>query len=200
MRIVAGSHKNCKILSPKGMQTRPTSERLRETLFNICQNYIEGAHFLDLFAGSGAMGLEALSRGAAAVTFIDSHSESTKIIRQNLQAMNFQQSARVIEGDVFVQLKRLHTHEKPFDIIYADPPYSTYKEGEPYSLRVLKALDRCNILAPGGYLFVEEASTEKILEEENFENLCLKSIRKAGRSQLLQYQQKLYLQSTRHDG
>lgn len=190
MRIVAGTHKNHPIITPKGQQTRPTSGRLRESLFNICQSYIGDARFLDLFAGSGAIGLEAISRGASSAAFIDNHAECIKTIKRNLQALNMLPQALVIEGDVFVQIKKLHAKGALFDIIYADPPYSTYKEDQSFSAHLLKMLDRFNILAPGGIFFLEEASKESLPSEETLQNLILKSSRRMGKSQLLQYQRK----------
>lgn len=118
MRILAGIYKNRILASPKGSQTRPTSSKMRASVFNILQNQIEGAHFLDLFAGSGAMGLEALSRGAASATFIERDREATRCIQQNLKTLDAE--GTVIKADVTTGLKRL---DQTYDIIYIDPPY-----------------------------------------------------------------------------
>src|SRR5436305_1632219 len=101
MRIIAGTFKNRRLIAPKGDATRPTTEQLRESLFNICQHYLEGAHFLDLFAGSGAMGLEALSRGASYATFVDNNKESVGYIHANVEALKVGGHSKVICGDVF---------------------------------------------------------------------------------------------------
>ena len=118
MKILSGLYKNHAIVSPKGSKTRPTSSKMRGSVFNILQHEIDGAHFLDLYAGSGAMGLEALSRGAASATFVDKDKEATRCIRQNLKALGI--DAQVIQSDAISALKRL---KSPFDIIYIDPPY-----------------------------------------------------------------------------
>src|SRR5262249_40855980 len=107
MRIISGIYKNRILASPKGLTTRPTSEKLRGALFNICQSYVEGAVFLDLFAGSGAMGIEALSRGAASSTFIDDDRESIRCIKANLESFHIQAQAHVLKGDVFESVDKL---------------------------------------------------------------------------------------------
>lgn len=186
MRIVAGTHKNRTIVTPKGLETRPTSERLREALFNICQTYIADARFLDLFAGSGAMGMEALSRGASQATFIDDSKESIKCIKMNVEKLQMQDHARILIGDVFLMMEKLVKLGNQFDIIYADPPYS---KGEPnsYSQRVLDFIENSPLLAPSGVLFLEESSAFPP-QGEGLSTLVLKSSRQLGRSVLQQYQ------------
>lgn len=192
MHIISGKYKNRAIDAPKGYATRPTSSQLRETLFNICQNYIEGTDFLDLFAGSGAMGFEALSRGAHSVSFIDSHYESIRTIKKNMDALGVKEQTHVYNGDVFPMLERFSSLNKSFDIIYADPPYQleTAFHGKvlPVSVWLLKKLDRSSILKTGGYVFIEDAL--KTLPEE-YETLELVSSRRMGRSYLHQFRKKV---------
>lgn len=179
MRIIAGYLKNRRLNAPKGMETRPTSERLRETLFNISQTFIEGARFLDLFGGSGAIGIEAISRGASHATFIDSNKESIQCIRKNIELLHIEGCTKVIWGDVLSTMNKIS--DGPFDIIFADPPY-----GQNLDVEVIKKIDTGNLLKSGGMLFIERASKENI--EETLQTLTKVSSRNTGKSMLLQYQ------------
>ena len=122
MRIIAGQYRGQRLKAPKGPQTRPTASRLREALFNICQNRIERARFLDLYAGSGAMGFEALSRGAESAVFIDAHKEAIQCIEANAASLQVQSQIQVFRGEAIATLAWLEKQGDPFDIIYADPP------------------------------------------------------------------------------
>ncbi len=185
MHIIAGTHKSRKITAPKGLKTRPTSGQLRETLFNICQHEISDAEFLDLFAGTGAVGLEALSRGAKKSVFIEKDRSAAECIRRNLETFGLHQSAEVIQGDVWKSLARLR---HPFDLIYADPPYGE-KIGEVlYSTMILREIDASRILLRnGGQLFIEEGKEWNVLQEK-LETLTLISSRRAGRTMLYHFQ------------
>jgi 16S rRNA (guanine966-N2)-methyltransferase len=184
MRIVAGINKNQSISTPKGMATRPTSGRLRAAVFNICQMYIEGAEFLDLFAGSGAMGLEALSRGASQVTFIDTSKDSILCVQKNLEHMKHEKHAKVYCGDVLQILDRLNSLEKQFDIVYVDPPYDA---AESYAKGILNLMEDSPLLKKGGVLFFEVPKIVH-LEEIPLEKLKILSSRQMGRSILYQFQ------------
>jgi 16S rRNA (guanine966-N2)-methyltransferase len=187
MHIFSGLYKSRKIQAPKGMKTRPTSGRLREALFNICQGFIEDAAFLDLFAGSGAMGLEALSRGARTATFIDNSKESIICIQANLRNLQLQNVSEVIYGDVFMMMKKLSKQKRTFDIIYADPPYDTMEEGLlAYSASVLAMIDEGSFLEDGGALFIED-SVDSMPQSVPLKHLALKSSRRMGRSALHYY-------------
>src|SRR5437016_7699125 len=107
MHIIGGRYRNRTIAAPKGLATRPTSGALRESLFNICQHYIEGARFLDLFAGSGAMGLEALSRGAGHAFFIDNSRDAVNCLKGNAKKLLVEEQVTIRYGDVFQILERL---------------------------------------------------------------------------------------------
>lgn len=189
MHIIAGIFKGHPLLAPKGQATRPTSSRLRESLFNICQQEIEDARFLDLFAGSGAMGLEALSRGAKSATFIDSSRESIACIKKNIECLGVKKNIEIFQGDVFMHLDRLIGQK--YDLIYADPPYDALmRKGKEipisYSNQILKIIDENSFLFPLGSLFIEESSATE-LPKEGLKTLELKSIRKMGRSMLYHY-------------
>lgn len=182
LQIIGGTLKKKKLKSPKGLKTRPTSSRLREALFNICQHKIEGARFLDLFAGSGAMGIEALSRGAEMALFIDNDRESTQCIRANLKDLNLVENSRVVMENVIATLPKLGT----YDIIYVDPPYIEKNDEMPYSAQVLTCVDQSELLAPGGMLFIEDSKAwDPDFESLHF--LQLRSSRKIGRSMLHQF-------------
>jgi 16S rRNA (guanine966-N2)-methyltransferase len=190
MRIIAGTHKNRALATPKGLQTRPTASKLRQALFNICQGYIQEALFLDLFAGSGAMGLEALSRGAQKAVFVDSNKEAVKCIYTNLKEFNMEERAEVVSGDVFRAIDQLIKKGYQFDIIYADPPYEKrdMHDALTYGEKVIRKIDEQNLLKSGGSLFVEDAGNA-IEDIQGLKSLSLSSERKLGRSVLLHYEE-----------
>ncbi|MEI6243088.1 MAG: 16S rRNA (guanine(966)-N(2))-methyltransferase RsmD, partial [Chlamydiota bacterium] len=148
LRIIGGLFKSRQIKAPKTSFVRPTSSSLRESVFNICQNRIEGANFLDLFGGSGAMGLEALSRKAAHVTFVDNSKEAVSVIEENIRALGVQDFTKVFLGDVFTILKRLGKSGTVFDIVYIDPPYRLY-EDRTFVFRLLTSLQEYKIIREG---------------------------------------------------
>lgn len=195
MRIIAGFFKNRPIQSPKGQDIRPTSGRLREALFNICQGECDDGLFLDLFAGSGAMGFEALSRGAKSATFVDSSKDSIRCIHANADLLQVKDQVQVIYGDVFDILAKLAKKGSVFDIIYADPPYEkkAFQEGSPtgsYSGQVLDFIEsHPALLASKGSLFLEDDALA-LPEGKDLLNLTLKSMRKLGRSALQHYVKK----------
>ena len=187
LHIISGQYKNRRILSPLSQRTRPTTSRLREALFNICQNYIEGANFLDVFAGSGAMGIEAISRGAKKATFIDDDRECIRCIRENLKGLDIENLGRPLQGKASALLKKLNQQGEKFDIIYMDPPY----EIEGLAEDLIKLIDESNILQPGGMLFMEE-SKATLIDNIEWHTLSLRSSRQMGRSQLLQIEKTVY--------
>src|SRR5216684_5729755 len=127
VRIIAGKYRGRTLKSPPSLQTRPTYDRLRETLFNILAPRIKGARFLDLCAGSGAVGIEALSRGAAHATFVDQSRRMCALIEANLVAIGIDEGeADVVSAEVLVFLRgRANKEGGPFDIMFFDPPYAT---------------------------------------------------------------------------
>jgi 16S rRNA (guanine966-N2)-methyltransferase len=120
VRVVAGTHRGRRLTAPPGRSTRPTSDRVREALFSILGDAVEGATVLDLFAGSGALGIEALSRGASEATFVDSDGPAADAIRRNLAELGLH--GRVHRRDAFAWLDAAHP---PYDLVFADPPYSS---------------------------------------------------------------------------
>ena len=122
MRVISGTAGRRKLVSPKGMDIRPTTDRIKETLFNILMPYIPGCRFLDLYAGSGSIGIEALSRGAAKAVFVENARASQNLIRENLEFTKLVDRAEFAFGDVQAVLGRLEGAE-PFDVIFMDPPF-----------------------------------------------------------------------------
>jgi 16S rRNA (guanine966-N2)-methyltransferase len=178
MRIIGGQFRGRVLATPPKKGVRPTSSLLREALFNICQNEIEGARFLDLFAGTGAMGFEALSRGAASATFVEREGVAKKCILANAEKLGVR--IELIPGDIFSMLPVLERQGRSFDIIYADPPYGQGREGMLYAEELLQTLASSSLLAAGASLFIEE--TESITT--NWPPLELVSHRKHGKAQL----------------
>lgn len=189
MKIATGFLKGRTLESPKNVDMRPTTEMCRQALFNICQHVCEGAQFLDLFAGSGAIGIEALSRGASSATFVDSHSSCIKCIKNNLTKLDLTKNSHVIHGDVFDVIKRLGKQGRTFDIIYIDPPYhDKHDKSQPLSVRVLQALELAALaghllLKPQGLLFIEDG-IEMDIAGIPLSRFSLQGVRKLGRSVL----------------
>ena len=145
MRIIAGSKRGSRIAAPTGLSTRPTGDRVREAAFNLI-GPVDGAAVLDLFAGSGAMGLEALSRGAASATFVESDRDACRTISRNLEKLGLT-GASVDCADAVRALRR---EARTYDLVLVDPPYEQWPELEP---RLAEHLAR--VLRPGGLLLVE---------------------------------------------
>jgi 16S rRNA (guanine966-N2)-methyltransferase len=153
MRIIAGERKGHTILAPKGLDTRPTSDRVRENVFNIVAPWVEDARVLDLYAGSGAMGLEALSRGAATVVFIETDPEAVRTIEGNLDKLRLS-GATILRRDAVTGLAQEVTAGRKYDLVLADPPYSMTNY-DPLA-RYLH-----DVLSPDGLLVLEsDARTE----------------------------------------
>ena len=144
MRIIAGSRKGHTIQAPPGRGTRPTSDRVRENVFNIL-GPVEGAVVLDLYAGSGAMGLEALSRGAAQAVFVERDSDAVRMIERNLDKLRLR--ATVLRQDAVAVLA---AESRKYDLVFVDPPYEMYPDLEPQLARYLPA-----VLAEDGVVVVE---------------------------------------------
>ena len=181
MRIIAGKYRHRELKSPKGSATRPTSSRLREALFNIIQQQITGAHFIDLFAGSGAMGIEALSRGAAHTTFVDNHKLAIQCIRDNLSAVGAAQQTTLLPLAITQALPLLIQH--PADIIYIDPPYHLMIEQQPAALYLLNWFGSYPALNDNGMLFIEQSAHIKGIAN-TFGTLTLQQQRRYGSSSL----------------
>ena len=123
MRIISGIHKGRRLKPVKGNHIRPTSDRVREAIFSVLAEKTMDSQVLDLFAGSGALGIEALSRGARHSTFVDNHYDSLRLIKSNLELVGETSRAAIIKGDAFRICERLGRQSLHYDIIFADPPY-----------------------------------------------------------------------------
>lgn len=155
MRVIAGRFRSRHLTSLKGGVLRPTSDRLRETLFNVLGAGVEGSCFLDVFAGTGAIGIEALSRGAQSVAFIEKHGPSAALIRRNLESLQVHSGFSVIHAEAVSGMqalaKKLKAGGPAFDYVFIDPPYDATEE---YA-RAMKALASLDLLAVAGVLIAE---------------------------------------------
>jgi 16S rRNA (guanine966-N2)-methyltransferase len=168
MRIIAGERKGHTIYAPKGLDTRPTSDRVRENTFNIVAPWVEDARVLDLYAGSGAMGLEALSRGAANVVFVESEGEAVRTIERNLDKLRLT-GATVLRADATTGLMQEAAAGRKYDLVLADPPYSM-TDFDPLA----RYLSR--VLADDGLLVFESAART----EPELTGLAVRTSRKYG--------------------
>lgn len=147
MRVITGSARGIQLKTPEGMTTRPTSDRVKEAMFSIIHFDIPGAHVLDLFGGTGQLGIEALSRGAKSAIFVDAGEPACRLIKENLKRTKLEKQGSVIRSDYLEYLKR--TREK-FDIILLDPPYA-----EVFLENALKCITEIDILREGGIIVTE---------------------------------------------
>jgi 16S rRNA (guanine966-N2)-methyltransferase len=161
MRIITGTFRGLRLKTLKGGELRPTSDQLRETLFDVLGPGVEGARFLDAYAGSGAVGLEALSRGAAEVAFIEHHRPASVLIRQNLAALGIESGYRLITCAVLTGLERLEAQGARFEFIFLDPPYDAIREYH----HALRQIGRSSLLSPAGRVIAEH-SRRVILEDQ----------------------------------
>lgn len=165
MRVIAGTYRSRVLKSLKGLALRPTSDRLRETLFNVLGASVAGSRFLDLFAGTGAIGIEALSRGAAEVVFVENHPPAVALIRRNLESLHIRSGATLLAAEVLRGLEKLAAHKKGEtpgeDFIFLDPPYAAAKD---YA-RVLEFLGSGHLLASGGVVVAEHRRSFDLPEE-----------------------------------
>jgi len=151
MRVIAGKYRSRRLKGPAKLRLRPTSDRLRETLFNILGPAVEDALFLDVYAGTGAIGIEAISRGAREVIFIEAHATSERRIRENLQALGIHSGAETIAADAVRGLEKLAARRLIADFIFLDPPYDDADE----LLRALEFLDGSRLIAPRSLVIAE---------------------------------------------
>ena len=161
MRVITGKARGIQLKTPEGMQTRPTADRVKEALFSIIHFDIPGAKVLDLFGGTGQLGIEALSRGADNAVFVDAREDACKIIRENLKRTKLETQGRVVRSDYLEYLRR--SREK-FDIIILDPPYA-----EVFLENALNCIAEIDILQTGGIIVTERPLGKDLLCE--FEGL-----------------------------
>ena len=168
MRIITGSAKGTKLKAPRGLDTRPTTDRVKESIFNILGNAVDGASVLDLFAGTGGLGLEALSRGATHAVFVDQSLASIAVIKENIACTKMAEKAEIVKNDVIKTLEKLSDKAYFFDIVFCDPPYN-----KGYVTKVLQKLDTGSILNPQSILIIEH-SRHEVLDDVKWNNLILK--------------------------
>jgi 16S rRNA (guanine966-N2)-methyltransferase len=158
MRVIAGKYRSRTLRSLKGQELRPTSDRLRETLFNILGPMMEGAMFVDLYAGTGAVGIEALSRGARLAIFAEQHAPAVALIRRNLESLGIAAEAKVLSMNVLRALQRLEARNIHAQYIFLDPPYAADFESE----NALEALGDSPLIALDGLVIVEHLGKRKL--------------------------------------
>lgn len=161
MRIIAGTYRSRILKSLRGQALRPTSDWLRETLFNILGTAVSGSRFLDLYAGTGAVGIEALSRGAVETIFVENHGAAVKLIRENIASLKIDSGARVIASDAAQALTKLaagalHT----FDLIFLDPPYAAEREYQ----TTMSILGASRIISATSVVIAEHRKTFELAE------------------------------------
>jgi 16S rRNA (guanine966-N2)-methyltransferase len=161
MRVIAGSFRSRMLVAPRGMGTRPTSDRLRETLFNIIAPRVDGCRFVDLYAGTGAVGIEALSRGAEHVWFAENAEPALVAIRQNLAALKINRGFTVEDRGVGAMLQRLSKLKEPVDLVYVDPPYEAEAEYAG-TLNFFGSVRGREILAANALVIAEHSSKAKL--------------------------------------
>lgn len=154
MRVITGKARGIVLKTPEGMLTRPTADRVKEALFSIIQFDIPGARVLDLFGGTGQLGIEALSRGATSAVFVDSREEACKLIRENLKRTKLENLGKVVRSDYLSYLNRC---KEQFEIIILDPPYA-----EVFLENALKTITEIDILHSGGIIIAERPTGKEL--------------------------------------
>lgn len=157
MRVISGTARGIRLKTPDGVLTRPTSDRVKEAVFSIIQFEVQGSRFLDLFGGSGQMGIEALSRGAKSAVIVDGRRDACKLINENLRITRLQDHAKVIQSDYLGYLDRC---KETFDLIFLDPPYA-----EVFLENALKRISEIDILSDRGIIICERPA-DKTLDME----------------------------------
>ncbi len=150
MRVIAGKARRLPLKTTPGLDTRPTIDKIKETLFNIISPYIEGTYFLDLFCGSGSIGIEALSRGAVKCAFVDNSAKAIAVTRENLQFTKLEGDAVVLQKNALAAIAELGIRKMKFDIVYMDPPYFEKLEKD-----TLTALGNSNIIDHDTMIIIE---------------------------------------------
>ena len=172
MRVIAGSARRLQLVAPKGDNTRPTTDKIKETLFNILNFDLYDSNFLDLFAGSGGIGIEALSRGASFCTFVEKDKEAIACIQENLKTTKFENKSTLIASDIIFALRKLSNSKiNKFDFVFMDPPYNKNLEKE-----VLLYLRDANFISDTTEIIIEMSEETKIdwIEDMDFDILKIK--------------------------
>lgn len=178
MRIISGKAKGTKLYTLEGENTRPTLDRVKESLFNIIQSEIQDSIFLDLFAGSGAIGLEAFSRGAKEVILCDKEEKAVKIIKKNIEKVHSDETVKIYQMDFEKLLK--NNIKKTVDIVYIDPPYKTE-----YASKAVKIILENDLLNEESIIIIETDENERIIKEIKELPIEIIDQRKYGRANLI---------------
>ena len=176
MRVISGSARGKKLLSQEGLNTRPTLDRVKEALFNIIQFKVADARVLDLFAGSGALGIEALSRGAKEAVFCDNNKDAFQIITKNVKNTKVENKSIILKKDYDLALEKLYKGKNKFDIIFLDPPYKT-----DFALKSIKKITDYKLLTEEGIIILETNDVKKIEEVIQLQEIEIFDQRKYGK-------------------
>ena len=156
LRVISGKARGLKLDTPKNQDVRPTTDRVKESLFNMINSYIMDSNILDLFAGTGSLGIECLSRGAKNCVFVDKSKDSINIVRSNVKKARVENESTILNVDFKDAVKRLSTQNQKFDVIFMDPPYY-----ENMFIECLKSIDKFNLLDEDGIIVVEHDTKDK---------------------------------------
>ncbi|MBI3313066.1 MAG: 16S rRNA (guanine(966)-N(2))-methyltransferase RsmD [Candidatus Omnitrophica bacterium] len=175
MRIIGGEFKSRKIQFPKSKLTRPMTDRTKETLFNVLGGLVIGKHILDLYSGSGSIGLESLSRGALDVTFVEQADWAVKVIQANLEELKLTPRSRIIKGDVLRSIDKLKKEGQLYSVVFVDPPFN-----QGLVKKTLNKLDLSGILTPFAHIVVGHSRQEEI--PPSFQELRLTRTKRIGQA------------------
>lgn len=160
MRVITGAAKGRPLKTVKGRDIRPTTDRVKESLFNVIGPRVAGADFLDLFAGSGAVGIEALSRGAASCVFVELMTQHLKVVEENLAATGLQERAQLLRRDARAAVADLDKRDSRFDLIFVDPPYA-----QALVEQALNSITEYRLLKPGGWVICEHHKKDSVPDQ-----------------------------------
>ena len=160
MRVISGKVRGLKLDTPKNDDVRPTTDRVKESLFNIINPYVIDSNVLDLFAGTGSLGIECLSRGALSATFVDVSKDSINIVKSNVKKARVENESTILNLDFKTAIDRLNVQNKKFDIIFMDPPY--YKN---MFIDALSNIDKSDLLSEDGIIVVEHDTKDKFIDK-----------------------------------
>ncbi len=170
MRVIAGKARGTQLKCMDGTNTRPTTDRIKETLFNMLSGDIWGSRFLDLFSGSGAIGIEALSRGASEAVFVENNRTALKYISENLKRTGLTEHAQIVPMDCASAVGYLEDRSEFFDIVFMDPPYNRHLEKE-----ILRLMQRCTFVTPATMIIIEASSETDFSWLEEYGYILIKT-------------------------
>nr|WP_312576041.1 16S rRNA (guanine(966)-N(2))-methyltransferase RsmD [Sedimentibacter sp.] len=167
MRIISGTNKGKKLYAPEGMAVRPTSDKIKEAIFNMIGYIDEESVILDLFAGTGNVGIEFLARGAKECYFVDVSHKSLSFVKKNIEICNFKNKSKIVQSDYGKAIEKFYSLNQKFDYIFADPPYDLL-----CCTNIVEKILQCKLLKTNGLLIIESDKTEEVFE--NIENEDIK--------------------------